>query len=103
MRRILSGLGVCAFVALSLFVTMATAQDKKEEKLAFDKIPKVVRDAVLGRFPGAQTTSITKETVDGKVVYDIELTQKGRKYEMDIEENGTVIEVEKEMALKDVP
>ncbi len=35
------------------------------------------------------------------MVYDIELTHDGRKYEMDIEENGTVIEIEKEV--KPVP
>ena len=31
------------------------------------------------RFPGAEVNSIEKEVEDGKVVYDIELKQKGRK------------------------
>ena len=82
-------------------------QDKKEppkaEKIPFDKCPKAVQDAVKGRFPGAEVTSVEKETEDGKVVYDVELKHKGRKYEMDILENGTIIEIEKEIPMKDVP
>lgn len=102
MQRILGRLSVCT-VAMLLLVVSAPAADDKAEKLTLDKIPKAVRDAVNNRFPGAEATSITKETVDGKVVYDIELKQKGRKHEMDIQEDGTVLEVEHEMALKDVP
>ena len=59
--------------------------------------------AVKARFPGAELTSVEKETEEGKVVYDIELKHQGRKYEMDIQENGTLLEIEKEVAAKDVP
>src|SRR5262249_42217057 len=38
-----------------------------------------------------------------KVVYDLEFKYKGRKYEMDIKEDGTVLEIEKEVAAKDLP
>jgi uncharacterized membrane protein YkoI len=74
-----------------------------EEKISPDKLPAKVMAAVKERFPGAEFTSITKETMDKNVVYDIELKHQGRKYEMDIKEDGTVLEVEKEIALKDVP
>jgi uncharacterized membrane protein YkoI len=97
------GLGVCAVLAVILQVGGAPSQDKKEEKITPDKLPKKVMDAVKARFPAAEFTSITKETADGKVVYDIELKEKGRKYEMDIQEDGTVLEVEKEVAVKDLP
>jgi hypothetical protein len=46
---------------------------------------------------------VEKENEGGKVVYDVELKHKGRNYEMDIEENGTIIEIEKEISLKDLP
>src|SRR5262249_18864229 len=58
---------------------------------------------IKARFPQAKITSVEKETENGKVVYDIELTEKGRKYEMDIKEDGTVLEIEKKVAAKDVP
>jgi uncharacterized membrane protein YkoI len=88
---------------LALLAVVVRADDKKAEKLSFDKAPKAVQEAVKARFPGADVTSIEKETEDGKVVYDIELKHQGRKYEMDIHEDGTVIEIEKEIPLKDVP
>jgi hypothetical protein len=37
------------------------------------------------------------------VVYDLEFTYEGRKYEMDIKEDGTVLEIEKEVTVKDLP
>jgi uncharacterized membrane protein YkoI len=73
------------------------------EKVPEDKVPKAVMDAAKARFPGAKFTSITKEKEDGKIVYDLELTHEGKKYEMDIHEDGTVVEIEKEVALKDLP
>jgi len=73
------------------------------EKIAPDKLPKAVLDAIKGRFPDAEITSAEKEIEDGKVVYDIELKSKGKKYEMDIEEKGTVLQIEKEVAVKDLP
>jgi uncharacterized membrane protein YkoI len=108
MRGILGCVAAGAVMGLLLTATATRADDKKDEKkkaekLTADKLPKVIRDAVQKRFPGAEITSAEKETEDGKVVYDIELKHNGRKYEMDIKEDGTVIEIEKEVDLKDVP
>jgi len=83
---------------------MAQADDKeKDKKIPLDKVPKVIMDAIKGRFPGAEVTSVEKEIEDGKVMFDVELTQKGRKYEMDIKEDGTIVEIEKEMDAKKLP
>jgi uncharacterized membrane protein YkoI len=90
-------------MSLGVLFLVVTAVRSAEEKISADKLPAKVAEAVKARFPGAEFTSITKETTDGKVVYDIELKHKGRKYEMDIQEDGTVLEVEKEVDLKDVP
>jgi uncharacterized membrane protein YkoI len=86
-----------------MLATFTRAEDEKAKKIPLDKAPKAVRDAIEGRFPGADVSSIEKENEMGKVVFDVELKHKGRKYEMDILENGTIIEIEKEIALKDVP
>jgi uncharacterized membrane protein YkoI len=100
MRGVL-GLLSTGVVALLLFaVGLAGAAD---EKVPLDKVPAKVMEAVKARFPGAEITSVEKETEDGKVVYDIELKHKDRKYEMDIQEDGTVLEIEKEIAAKDLP
>jgi hypothetical protein len=101
-------LGLSALAGLVLLAAVAgRAADEKEknkaEKIPADKIPKAVMDTIKARLPGAEIISAEKETEDGKVVYDIELKHKGRKYEMDIHEDGTLIEIEKEVAAKDVP
>jgi uncharacterized membrane protein YkoI len=106
MRGIVGCLGASAVAGLLLLAAVAPAEDKDKKgagKVDLDKVPKKVLDAVKARFPGAEITSASKETADGKVVWDIELKQKGRKYEMDIQEDGTVLEVEKELVGKEVP
>ncbi len=101
MRRYVSLLGLALLAGLALAV-VARAEDKAE-KVPLDKVPKAIMDAIKGRFPKAELTSVEKEKEDGKVVYDVELKENGRKYEMDIAEDGTIIEIEKEVPLKDVP
>jgi uncharacterized membrane protein YkoI len=106
MRALKRWFSVSAVAGLVLLAAVAgrAADDKnKAEKIAPDKLPKAVMDRIKARLPGAEITSAEKETEDGKVVYDIELKHEGRKYEMDILADGTLIEIEKEVALKDVP
>jgi uncharacterized membrane protein YkoI len=102
MQMIIRRLGSAA--ALLVVLTLGIrAADEKLEKVAFDKAPKPIQNAVNTRFPGADVTGLTKEKEGGKIVFDVELKHKGRKYEMDIHEDGTIVEIEKEVALKDAP
>src|SRR5947209_14544913 len=95
MRRILWCAAACAFVVL-----MARGQD---EKVDFDKCPQKVKDAVMARFPGAKITASSKTIENGAVVYDIEMTHGGKKHEMDLKEDGTLVDIEHEIAAKDLP
>jgi hypothetical protein len=101
MRTVFGSVGVSVLVGL--VVNTALSADTKEEKITANKLPKKVMDAVRSWFPEPEFTSLTKETRDGKVVYDLEFKYKGRKYEMDIKEDGIVLEIEKEVAAKDLP
>src|SRR5438874_6217833 len=103
MRGISGGLCGSVLFRLVLAAPAALSGGTKEEKITADKLPKQVMDAVKSWFPDPQFSSLLKETTDGKVVYDLEFTYKGRKYEMDIKEDGTVLEIEKEVAAKDLP
>src|SRR5947209_4784596 len=103
MRKLVGWFSLCINVTLLVLATTGRAADEKAKKISFDQVPKVIKDAILGRFPGAEVNSVEKEKENGKVVYDVELKQQGRKYEMDILENGTIVEIEKEVASNDVP
>ena len=66
-------------------------------------VPAAVRASVNKRFPGAQVTSVERENENGMVIYDYELKQNGRKYETDVKEDGTILEVEKQLQGSEVP
>jgi uncharacterized membrane protein YkoI len=100
MRGIMGWLCTSAVIGLLMLATGASA-DEKAEKIAPDKLPQKIKDALNARFPGAKVTSAEKEKENGEIVYDLELTHEGRKYEMDIKEDGTIVEIEKE--IRDVP
>jgi hypothetical protein len=95
-----------AFVGLCVGVVglvVLTAGARAGDKVPLDKVPKAVSDAIKGRFPDAEVTSVEKETEDGAVVYDVELKHKGVKHEMDIKEDGTILEIENEIPAKNLP
>jgi hypothetical protein len=62
-----------------------------------------VRKAIESRFPSAEVATTERETIDGKVIFEVNLTHKDRKYEMHIKENGTVEAIEKEIKVQEVP
>jgi hypothetical protein len=95
------GLFTAVLAGLLLAAPAARARDK--DKLDLDKIPKKVRDALKAKFPKAEIHKWTREKEAGKVVYDIEFKQEGRKFEADIFEDGTIHNWEKEIAAKDLP
>ena len=66
MFRLITLCGLSAAVALVALATQAPAQ---EEKVALDKVPKPVLEAVKARFKDAKVTDSSKETEKGKVIY----------------------------------
>ena len=98
-------LSVGALVGL-LLLTMGAAADDKAKKIEIIKLedaPLAVQKAIEGRFPGAKVTTTERETENGKVVFEVQLTHKDCKYELHIKEDGTIEAIEKEIELKEVP
>jgi uncharacterized membrane protein YkoI len=92
-------LGASALVG---FMLAAFAQ-ADEEKVPLDKLPKAVVDAVKARFPGAELVSAEKETEKGKTVYEVVIKAKGQKIEVTTTPEGELVEIEKQIAAKDLP
>lgn len=74
-----------------------------EEKVPFDKLPKIVLDAAKAKFPEAELVGASKEDEDGKVVYEIGLKDKGQKVDVELAQDGTILVIEKTIAGKDLP
>lgn len=74
-----------------------------QEQIDVSKLPPKVADAVNARFPGATITQATKENENGVVIYDIEMTRDGKKHEMDCKEDGTLVDIQNEIPVQDLP
>jgi Putative beta-lactamase-inhibitor-like, PepSY-like len=82
---------------------LLTIQLEAQEEISADKLPKKVADAVKARFPGAMFVKITKEMENNEVIYDIEMTVGAKKHEMDCKEDGTIVDIQNEIDVKDLP
>jgi hypothetical protein len=100
MRKMIGWLKLTALVGLCL---LATTTRGDEEKVALDKVPKAVLDAVKAKFTGAEMVGASKEVEDGKTVYEISVKLKGQHIDVTLKPDGTITLIEKEIAAKDVP
>src|SRR4051812_49323738 len=101
MRHKIPLLQITAATAVILLAALAPARaaeeaKAKEEKIKLEEVPAKIMTAVKQRFPDAEVTSATKEEEKGAIIWDIELKAGDKKNEMDIKDDGTVVEVEKE-------
>jgi hypothetical protein len=91
---------IAAAVASLALATNVLAQSEKIEP---GRLPSKVADAVKARFPGATIVQVTKETENGEIVYDIEMTKNGKKHEMDCKADGTLIDLQNEVPAGELP
>jgi len=91
---------VFAAAACTFLTAGVRASDDPKD---LDKIPKPVMESLKAKFPEAKIQKWTKESENGKTVYDIEFKQKGRKAEADIFEDGTIQNFEREFDAKKLP
>lgn len=97
-------LAFIAAASLSLgFAVGAPAEEEKETKVALDQVPKAALDAVKEEFPGAKLTAAESAEDDGETYFEIELTHEGHSIDVSVSEDGTIEEVEKEIAVADLP
>lgn len=90
-------------VLLGVMSISATTMNAADEPKDLDKIPKPVMDTLKAKFPKAKIDKWSQEKEDGKVVYDIEFKVDGKKMEADIAVDGTLLNYEKEINVKDLP
>ena len=90
-------------IALALLSAYTYAEEKvgkgntgghedKDEKVALADLPKAVVDAVNSVRQGGTITEADKETSkDGSVIYEVDVTQGGKKYEVKVDAAGKVL------------
>lgn len=91
-----------ALLAGLLAVTVGRAAEE-EKKIPLSEVPAAVRDAVKAKYPGAELTGAEKETEKGVTYYELAFKDKGQRIEATFKADGTLVSVEKVIAVKDLP
>ena len=71
-------------------------KDEHEEKIALDKVPQAVTDAVKTAMPDGKITEAEKENKDGKTVYSLDVEAKGKTFDVAVSEDGKVLSTEED-------
>jgi hypothetical protein len=90
-------LGCLTFTALLVGAAASAAARADDEKIALEKLPKAVKDAIAKKFPEAKLLSAEKETADGKTVYDVALKNKDQNLEVTVTPEGKIVSYEIEI------
>jgi hypothetical protein len=89
--------------ALGLLALTGAAQ-ADEEKIAVKELPKAVVKAVKAKFPGAAIKEAAEEEDDeGETTYEVSLEFKGHSYDVALESDGEIVEIEKEISTEELP
>jgi len=101
MLRIRDWLALCVCVGVAAGV--AAQGDDKEENVPLDKVPEAVLKAVKAKFKDAELVGAQTEKDNGKLVYEINLKEKGKNIDVTLSPDGKIISIEKTLAAKDLP
>ena len=93
--------GALMILALASLPVRAVAQGAKEERVKPSQFPPAVAQAIKNNCPRCTIAKASREVENGVTVYDIEF--KAGQGEMDVSEDGSVIDRETVVRPKDVP
>jgi putative lipoic acid-binding regulatory protein len=100
MKLLLTSLALVVFAGL---VCTLDAAPGDNEKVPLDKLPKSVVDTVKAKFPKAVMKHAYKDTVDGKVIYEVGVDIEKTHLHAFVTAEGKLTEIHQEIDKKDVP
>ena len=92
--------GIAVAIALVLTAGSALGSEKKIQRSA---LPPAVEKTVQQQSQGATITGFSRDTENGKVEYEVEMTVNGHGKDITIAQDGTVLEIEEEVAIDTLP
>jgi len=91
-------------LGIVLILTVAfngCAMFSKEVKL--EDVPSAAQAVIQSHTSGGSIEKITCEKEDGEHFYKVEYIKDGREFELEVDENGNVMETEEILSMKDLP
>jgi uncharacterized membrane protein YkoI len=83
-----------------LFAGIATAQEKKIKR---SELPPAVEKTVAAQSAGATIRGFSTEVENGQTLYEVELTVNGHSKDISMAADGSIVEVEEQVALDSLP
>jgi len=93
---------IIATVLISTLLIGGAAALASERKIAMKDLPPAVQQAIKDQ-GGATVRGLAKEVDKGKTLYEAELTVNGHSKDIMFDEQGTIVSVEEESALDQIP
>ena len=90
----------CAWLGCAVLGLLASGTALARESV---QLPDVAKQAVLKEFPGATIKEVGRERERGVSYYEVELKWQGKELEVEVAADGSIGEIEEELALKDLP
>lgn len=91
------------FVALTGTMLAVALMASAEKKLERSALPPAVEKTVQAESQGATIKGISSETEDGVFQYEVEMTANGHSKDIAIAKDGTLLEIEEEVAMNELP
>jgi uncharacterized membrane protein YkoI len=93
---------IIAMALISTLLIGGAAALASERKIAMKDLPPAVQQAIKDQ-GGATVRGLAKEVDKGKTLYEAELTVNGHSKDIMFDEQGTMVSVEEESALDQIP
>lgn len=95
--------GAAALALITAFAGPVFAGDEKEEAISMDKVPKAVKETLAKYATEAEVKKIEKGDQDGKTVYEFDIEQGKKKFELAISPKGKFMGTEEEVEFSAIP
>ncbi len=91
-------------VASLALVSLTASARADEETIPVKELPRAVRQAIEKKFPRAEIEEASKETEDGKTVYEVTLeVDEDQDVDVSLTADGKILEIEREIAFDKLP
>src|SRR5579863_2508148 len=94
---------IIAAAAISGITTAAYAGEEKEESISLDKVPDAAHKALAAYAQDSDVKKVELGDQDGKKVYEFDIEQGGKSFELSFSKKGKFMGREEDIQLSDMP
>jgi len=103
MKRKITIISFATAAIVAGFVASTFAGEEKEEKVSMDQVPAAVKKTLAKYASDLEVKNVEKSDQDGKQVYEFDIEQAGRKFEIAISPKGKYRGMEEDVAFTSMP